>query len=433
MKKKFWLYLLLFIILSFNLSNAQWVNVGNGMPLCFTNDGTYIYAGLFDAVYISGDTTTPHIIIRSSDNGITWTNINNGLLCNIVYSLAVKGSKLFAGSNYGIYVSSNHGDSWMQQNFDPSNGDVHALIAKDSIIFAGADAGDPIRANCEKGGIFLSTDDGNTWIPANSGLRDNCSDKRIYAFTKIGNTLFEGSWLGFLCLTTNNGEMWIPIANTRQVTSFAVVDSILFVGGWTSSVFRTTDKGLNWTLCESGLSDSMNGGYSVNAIVASGKNLFVGTDLHGVFLSNNLGNNWIPVNDNLGNNYSTKKDILSLAVIDEYLFAGTGDGIWRRPLSDMTTVNRDLSTIPNEFKLGQNYPNPFNPSTTIDYSIPRRSFVTITIFDLLGRKVTTMVNSEMAAGNHKVKFDGSSFSSGIYFYQLKVDDYFSNKKMILVK
>ena len=434
------LTILIFFISITDSVNAQWINVGNGIPLCFTNDGTYIYAGLFDAVYIPGDTTTPRIIIRSSDNGTTWTNISNGLLCNIVYSLAVKGNKLFAGSNNGIFVSSNHGDSWTQQNFDPSNGEVRGLIVKDSIIFAGADAGDPLRRNCGKGGIFRSADDGNTWIAANSGLRDNCSDKRIYAFTKIGNILFEGSWLGFLCSSTNNGELWIPIAFTWQVTSFAVIDSTLFVGGWSPSMVRTTDKGLNWTSCESGLTDSEHGGYAVNAVVASGKNLFVGTDIHGVFLSTNQGESWKPINDNLGVNHY----IESLFIKDEYLFAGTADGLIRRPLSDFTTINKDLFTIPNEFKLEQNYPNPFNPSTIIKYSVPfspsplqgegpRVRLVTLKVYDLLGREITTLVNEEKQPGNYEIKFDGTKFISGVYFYRMESGSYTQTKKLIILK
>jgi hypothetical protein len=168
----------------------------------------------------------------------------------------------------------------------------------------------------------------------------------------------------------------------------------------------------------------------VQALVASGKNLFTGTDLHGVLLSTNMGDSWKPINEGL---VMSSLNIYSLWEKDKYLFAGTGGGIWRRPISEITAVNGDLSTTPSEFKLGQNYPNPFNPSTTIDYSIPRRSFITITIFDILGRKVTTLVNSEIDAGNHQINFNGSSFSSGIYFYQLKADNYISNKKMILVK
>ena len=96
-------------------------------------------------------------------------------------------------------------------------------------------------------------------------------------------------------------------------------------------------------------------------------------------------------------------------------------------------VDDHSNNIPENFYLSQNYPNPFNPSTTIEYSIPERSNVVIKVFDLLGRKVATLVNDEKSAGVYKVKFDGSSLSSGIYFYKLWTENYGTVKKMILIK
>lgn len=91
------------------------------------------------------------------------------------------------------------------------------------------------------------------------------------------------------------------------------------------------------------------------------------------------------------------------------------------------------SNIPTDFSLGQNYPNPFNPITQIDYSLVNDGLVTLKIFDVLGKEVTTLVNEEKSAGKHSVKFDASSLSSGIYFYQLKTKDFVNTKKMILLK
>jgi len=98
-----------------------------------------------------------------------------------------------------------------------------------------------------------------------------------------------------------------------------------------------------------------------------------------------------------------------------------------------TDVDDDLEGIPEKYSLSQNYPNPFNPSTIIKWQQPEKSFVTIKIYDVLGGEVITLVNEELAAGKHEVKFDASRFSSGIYFYQLKAGNYFETKKMVLVK
>ncbi|MDR3668419.1 MAG: hypothetical protein P4L35_16370, partial [Ignavibacteriaceae bacterium] len=80
-----------------------------------------------------------------------------------------------------------------------------------------------------------------------------------------------------------------------------------------------------------------------------------------------------------------------------------------------TGINKDISGVPYEFKLMQNYPNPFNPSTSIKYVIPHEGKVSLTIFNILGEKVATLVNQYMYAGNYEIKFDASHYASGIYF------------------
>jgi len=84
-------------------------------------------------------------------------------------------------------------------------------------------------------------------------------------------------------------------------------------------------------------------------------------------------------------------------------------------------------------KLEQNFPNPFNPVTQISFSIKENSNVILTIFDILGNKLFTLIDEQLSAGNHKVKFDGSQLQSGIYFYEIRVNKFRDTKKLILVK
>lgn len=86
-----------------------------------------------------------------------------------------------------------------------------------------------------------------------------------------------------------------------------------------------------------------------------------------------------------------------------------------------------------EFKLYDNYPNPFNPSTTIQFRIPRESFVLLKVFDVLGKEVSTLVNERRSQGLYTVKFDGSNFASGIYFYRLQAGTMVESKKLIVLK
>lgn len=91
------------------------------------------------------------------------------------------------------------------------------------------------------------------------------------------------------------------------------------------------------------------------------------------------------------------------------------------------------STIPSEFSIKQNYPNPFNPSTTIEYSLPENSYVTIKVFDAIGRQAGILADEFKIAGNYKVNFDAGSLATGIYYYTMNTKDFSETKKMILVK
>lgn len=90
-------------------------------------------------------------------------------------------------------------------------------------------------------------------------------------------------------------------------------------------------------------------------------------------------------------------------------------------------------TLPKTFALEQNYPNPFNPVTSIKYQLPRAEFVTIKLFDVLGREVATLVNERKDAGFFQLEFDASNYASGLYFYKIEAGDFVETKKMMLVK
>lgn len=114
---------------------------------------------------------------------------------------------------------------------------------------------------------------------------------------------------------------------------------------------------------------------------------------------------------------------------------GTGEGIELIQIinNKPTVVEPSRSDIPQAFALFANYPNPFNPSTKIRYSIAQNSFVTLKVFDLRGREIATLVNESKASGNYETTFDASNLSSGIYFYQLKTENYIQTKKMIFLQ
>jgi hypothetical protein len=99
----------------------------------------------------------------------------------------------------------------------------------------------------------------------------------------------------------------------------------------------------------------------------------------------------------------------------------------------MTDVGSSNTRSPVRYALKQNYPNPFNPTTTIRYQLPSRSYVTLTVYDLLGRKVGTLVDGVEEPGEKSTTFDGSSLASGVYFYRLKAGEFVQTRKLVLVR
>jgi hypothetical protein len=103
-------------------------------------------------------------------------------------------------------------------------------------------------------------------------------------------------------------------------------------------------------------------------------------------------------------------------------------------LSGTATSIKDKNIIPAKFSLEQNYPNPFNPSTKIQYNLPENSFVSLKVYNIIGKEVASLVNNVITAGTHEVLFDASGLNSGVYFYTLKTGNNFvQTKKMILMK
>ena len=106
---------------------------------------------------------------------------------------------------------------------------------------------------------------------------------------------------------------------------------------------------------------------------------------------------------------------------------------WNLDLGLVTSVTPVVANVPDKYSLSQNYPNPFNPVTKINFAIPKSGFVTLKVYDVLGREVSTLVNEIKNAGTYKVDFNASNLSSGMYFYKVSVNGFTDVKKMMLIK
>jgi len=153
---------------------------------------------------------------------------------------------------------------------------------------------------------------------------------------------------------------------------------------------------------------------------------------------------WIPVGtDSLILNFfiCTGNHTLRVDVTDAKGYTATSQlSVGGGPASPtQSTLNKNESLesikniVPETYNLGQNYPNPFNPTTQIKYALKEDGFVTIKVYDLLGKVVATLVNENKSAGYYTINFDASRLSSGIYFYTIRSNDYYDRKKMIVLK
>lgn len=122
-------------------------------------------------------------------------------------------------------------------------------------------------------------------------------------------------------------------------------------------------------------------------------------------------------------------------IYNDTLYASTNTGIWKSALPDtqFTGTERLSSSNPNQFELHQNYPNPFNPSTTIRYNLATKAHVQLKIYDSLGRLVQVLVDARKIAGSYSARFKAENLSSGLYFYQLKTDNFSKTRKMLFLK
>jgi len=161
-----------------------------------------------------------------------------------------------------------------------------------------------------------------------------------------------------------------------------------------------------------------------------------------LFLTTNNGSTWelfaenVPASDSF---YDFEVPIISsfqckIKIVDESneLIFDESDSVFT---IDYFVLVEDYfgDDIPTKYDLIQNFPNPFNPSTTIYYTIPQLSFVTLKVYDVLGNEVTTLINEEKPAGIYEVEFKGDGLTSGIYFYRLTAGKFTTTKKMVILK
>jgi len=340
-----------------------------------------------------------------------------------INSVAIIGQKVCATTSKGIYASSDHGKTW-----NSINGGIIDTVYPAFVVQSGSNF---IVASQDSGKVFLSSDGGETWGNVGKDLPS------FVSLTVSGSNIVAGSRDG-VYVSTDGGETWNNTNDTLMNINTLTTSGLYLFGGryhWPytissppsppGGVFRSSDGGLTWSTFSSGIPFNP----QVHTIAAHGDDVFAGSD-PGLYTSHTAIDSWVNIGSGL-----PEGTVLSLFVNDSSVFVGeVRGGIWRARLSEVTGVKQPLvSAKPTLFHLEQNYPNPFNPSTTISYELSEATNVKLSIYDVLGRHLVTLLNAKQNSGNHKVVFDAGKFASGVYFYKLETQNYVAIRKMLVIK
>jgi len=394
----------------------------------------------------------------SADFGTTWLSLNRGFPGEnfTLNSLAFSGDTLLLGTSAGLYRTLDHGTSWEFSGSGASTNNVFCIFPFQGRLFASY-----------QGAVYVSGDAGRTWIPAWTPLYLSVS-----SIMSAGSTLYATTQNGMF-RSTDAGLTWEDANGDKSFsTTLAAVfggDVYMFCQyGSNPGTWVLSERDTNWTDISAGLPNAFTD--PVKAFLTNAGSVLAVTQSGAIYSTTNKGATW----DSLVTNLPTSLPVISGFQFDNTLAIATGNGpffsangidwvlkadgltaspygiepvavhndtvyaiadyyMYTQPVSEVTTGVSSKMSLPSSFALKQNFPNPFNPSTTIRYQLSEKSFVTLTVYDMIGKEVAELVNEEQAAGRYQVKFDAVNLSSGIYFYTLQTMGKTMTRKMMLLK
>lgn len=356
-------------------------------------------------------------------NQINFINSNTGFICGgdrLGHSLELK--------------TTNGGSNWFSLNASFANQFRGMFVLNEDTIWL-------VDDNGFNGGVFRTVNGGNNWILQFFGYNPS----KIYMVNKdIG--FINGSG-GRLMKTINGGFNWKVIPGQDGFVEMFFVDSLK---GWKSydSMKMTTDGGITWKRQNILVPNSLMTGSFASFSNIGKDTIWAGGVIYQFFpnlqsrgvvhFTTNEGLNWffqIPdtsfrlpglyfsnfFNYSTGWEYSVSKGIQTKTGGDSFF-------------SPITKIKDEIIYTPENFNLYQNYPNPFNPKTKILYKLNYKGRVLLKVYNSLGIEIATLMDQNQNLGEHKVDFDGSGYSNGVYFYSLFIDNVrMDTKKMVLLK
>ncbi|MBA4250530.1 MAG: hypothetical protein C0425_04390 [Chlorobiaceae bacterium] len=408
-------------------------------------------------------------ILRTSNNGKEWLQpvfhppgIFQSSLCymsDISYDPSNKRRALLAG-NIGLFETTDGGENWYYLDKLPY---VHSVMfhpQNENIVVAASSS-----AFIWSAWLHRSTDSGDNWYIVEDFGGFIYGVDRLYSDFNNSNIFYAVGSMKIL-RSTDAGETWELRVNGIATDSDGNVNGLVdiavsqynsellyciqrpfssSIGGRTGNLYKSTNSGLNWVKIDSVLKlydESLN--YrSIWLDPDKPGRLYVGLyDNHdvpssiyskdgGLFLTEDDGKSWRKV-------YADRiydSGIYSDSNNPRNIFLTTRYGIMKFvDTLIVTSVNSNIELEqPTYYQLSQNYPNPFNPVTTINYQIPADGYVTLKVYDVLGKEVALLEKQHRTAGSYTLNFDASNLSSGLYIYEIRVNDFVQQRKMMVLK
>lgn len=396
-------------------------------------DSIFCVGGLQDNRSAFYQGTTAWYKTFSGDGLCSQVNSQNASICYTEYT-------------YGSISSSNNGGvSWNGgATGPPGNGNASSycfnmpyVVCKSNptVLYAGGVS------------MYKSINSGSGWslqYTFSGGKALSIAVSSTSTDTAYVGVLPVGSSVAAVYRTVNGGTAWTNISGSSipnryptrvHVNQYYSKEVYVTFGGFgTAHVLKSTNAGENWINITGNLPDVPTHSVAVDPVYP--QNIYVGNDL-GIYVSTNGGTSWYEYRT--GMPYALVFDLTIVNVSRKLRATTHGNGIWERKLiSNPVAVQNNNSEIPKDYKLYQNYPNPFNPVTTIKFDIPtlkgKTGYVKIDVYDLLGKKISSLINENLSSGNYSVNFDASRFATGTYVYRLSVNnEVIATKKMLMIK
>ena len=368
-------------------------------------------------------------IYKTIDGGFSWTTVYQSPTQFFSGLDMLDSLNVWITTYDSLYQSTDGGNSWSSLQLDNQIEWIRGIQFLDSSTGIAFE----VRKN-DTTFNYVTTDGGNTWN------KHTINDNQFFpSFTKMRFTdprhvWFSnqyGSWL-----STDTAKTWtlFPIDGAYSVFDF--VDSstgwVSIWGGQFKKIAMTTNGGTSWQLVDRPYASQPEDMLSYrNGSYYGGVFLYV-AGFDGSLTKFRQGDSYVydipTYTGNTLRSFSTYREgnVLHMWV--------AGDGmIVLHETAVVTGIEEGTQEQMFSFALAQNYPNPFNPVTNISYSIPNRLFVSLTVYDLLGRDVATLVSEEMPAGLHEVNWNASVLPSGVYIYRLRAGSFSESKKIILLR